>query len=162
MPIGGAPLIQGIYKDYVCVRDKKAQNTDGGTFTSGAWRTRDINEELADTANICSIASNQITLAAGTYRCLISCPALAVGRHQTRLYDITNSATLLTGSSEWSNQNYGDQTRSVLVGRFTLAAQTVLEIQQRSEYSANLVGFGVACGFTDEIYTIAEFWREAS
>jgi len=161
MPIGGAPLIQGIYKDYVCVRDKKAQNTDGGTFTSGAWRTRDINEELADTANICSIASNQITLAAGTYRCLISCPALAVGRHQTRLYDITNSATLLTGSSEWSNQNYGDQTRSVLVGRFTLASQTVLEVQHQCQSSGTSQGLGTGANFTDEIYTVAEFWREA-
>lgn len=33
----------------VILQDQKAQNTDGGTFTSGAWRTRDLNTKVTDT-----------------------------------------------------------------------------------------------------------------
>lgn len=142
---------------YVCVRDKKAQNTHGGTFTLGAWRTRDITEEQADPRNICSIAANQITLSAGTYRCLISAPAYNVDSHQARLYDITGAAVLLIGTAE---RETVDTSRSVIVGRFTLAAESVLEIQHQSSGTQASSGFGYCCNFADEIYTTAEFWRE--
>lgn len=148
--------------DYVCVRDKKAQNTTGGTFTSGAWRTRDINDEQADAGALCSIAANQITLAAGTYRCLISAPAAWCNRHQARLYNITDTAVILAGTSEYSTNTLADlvTTRSFIVGRFTLAAAKVLEVQHQCQTTRVTYGLGVASNFTDEIYTVAEFWRE--
>src|SRR5690242_14620433 len=43
-----------------------ADDAAGGTFTSGAWRTRTLNEELRNTLGA-SLASNQITLPAGSY-----------------------------------------------------------------------------------------------
>lgn len=149
----------GMYDAYVCVRDVKAQNTDGGGFTQGAWRTRDINNEQADTAGICTIAANQITLAAGTYRCTISAPAYDAASHQARLQNITDGVTLLVGTSE----DMGDTntTRSFIVGRFTLAAPKVLEVQHYCSFTVAVNGFGNACNFTDEIYTVAEFWRES-
>jgi len=162
MPIGGVPLIQGIYKDYVCVRDKKAQGTSGGTFTEGDWRTRDLNEELADTAGIAAIASNQITLAAGTYRISASAPAEMVASHQLRLYSVTDDSVLLVGSAAYANPSHSDHVHALLSGRFTLAAQKVLEIQHRCQTTHVINGLGAACGYTDEIYTVAEFWREAS
>jgi len=146
---------------YVCVRDKKALGTKGGTFTSGAWRTRDINDEQADTAGICSLASNQITLAAGSYRCMISCPSHRVRRHQTRLYNITDAAVLLLGTGEYARDDTYGTTRSFVVGRFILVAQKTLEVQHRCEVTRANDGFGVQQNFTDEIYTVAEFWREA-
>jgi len=142
---------------YVCVRDKKAQNTHGGTFTSGAWQTRDVNEEQADPRSICSVASNQITLVAGTYRCHISAPAYNVDSHQTRLRNITDGTTLLVGTAERETVDVG---RSFIVGRFTLAATKVLEVQHQCSVTQADTGFGYRCNFTDEIYTIAEFWRE--
>jgi hypothetical protein len=42
--------------------DSKAQNTAGGTFTSGADRTRDLNLIEHDDSHITSISSNQFTL----------------------------------------------------------------------------------------------------
>lgn len=150
----------GFYNAYVCVRDKKAQNTAGGTFTSGAWRTRDLADEQADAAGIASIASNQITLAAGTYRCLISCPARQVNDHQARLYNITDTAVLLDGSHIHAGSGGGVHNRSLIAGRFTLAAQKTLEVQHRCSLSRSDYGYGNLANFTDEIYTIAEFWRE--
>lgn len=158
MPMSGPPTIEGIYDAYICVRDKKTQGTDGGTFTTGAWRTRDINEELADTANICSIASNQITLEAGTYRFNIRCYSHYVSLDQVRLYNTTTSAVILYGISGHAG---GVGQTSHCAGRFTLAAQSVLEVQHYCYSTRATDGFGDACNWGDEIYTIAEFWREA-
>ena len=33
----------GLFSSYAIIADQKTQNTAGGTFTSGAWRTRDLN-----------------------------------------------------------------------------------------------------------------------
>lgn len=152
--------VLGYYDAYVCARDKKTQGTQGGTFTSGAWRTRDINEEQSDVKGICSVGSNQITLDAGTYRALIRCPAFDVDRNQARLYDNTGTAVLLLGSSQYydkDNQGYGC---SLIIGRFTLSETSVLEVQHRCDTTRADLGFGVYANYTDEIYTIAEFWRE--
>lgn len=153
-----------MYNAYVCLRDKKAQGTHGGTFNADAWRTRAINEEQADPKNICTLAANRITLAAGTYRCLISCPAILVNRHQTRLYNVTDVATVLVGTSAHARvvppDESSPQTRSFVVGRFTIAADKLLEVQHRCQTSRADWGFGVSSNWTDEIYTTIEFWRE--
>lgn len=147
--------------DYVCVRDKKAQGAQGGAFPSGAWRTRNINDEQADDAGICSIESNQITLVAGTYRCAMSAPAYQVGLHQVRLWSVTDSLALLEGTSAYGGAEDTVVTRSFAVGRFVLAGAKVLEVQHRCSATRDGVGLGVACNFTAEIYSVAEFWRKA-
>jgi hypothetical protein len=48
------------------VEDQKPQNTAGGTFTNGAWRTRDLNTIVSDTDNIISIYYLDFT-SGGTY-----------------------------------------------------------------------------------------------
>lgn len=148
------------YEAYVYVRDKKAQNTPGGTFTQDAWQTRNINEEVADTGNNCSIAGNQITLEVGTYRCSIFAPGYKVDRHQAKLYNITDTADEIIGTSNYSDVANNVQTVSIVVGRFTITAQKTFEIQHQCVATQNGNGFGVECNFTDEIYTVAEFWKE--
>ena len=162
MPISGGPVFTGIYDAYVCVRDKKTQNTHGGTFTSGDWRTRDLNEELADIAGIASVASNQITLEAGTYRCLIYAPAYAVNSHQAILYNVTTAAVLVVGTSTFAYQVHYVQNRSIISGRFTLTNTSVLEVRHRCSATQATTGWGTAANYTDEIYTVVELWREAS
>ncbi|MBI5671126.1 MAG: hypothetical protein HZC41_24280 [Chloroflexi bacterium] len=146
---------------YILLRDEKPAGTDGGTFTAGAWQTRDLNNRVVDTGGYAALAANQITLAAGTYRCRIQCPAYGVNKHQARLYNLTNAATLLVGSSQ-RNPSTGNQTiPSIIVGRFTLASAKVLEVQHRCETTLATTGLGIAAGFDTEIYTLAEFWKEA-
>ena len=162
MPITGAPPAvggAGLYDAYVCVRDVKAQNTGGGTFAAGVWRTRDINEEQADASNICVIATNQLTLAAGTYRCSISCPGRLVTSHQARLYNVTDSALLVLGHTAFNSSYTNDL--AWIRGRFTVGAAKAIEVQHYGEVTRNNDGFGEQGDITDEIYTVAEFWREA-
>ena len=99
---------------YAIICDEKASTADGGTFTSGAWRTRDLNTEIADPDGIVSISSNQFTLGAGTYLIKFSAPACQVNSHQTKLYDITGTADVEVGSIEYSGDAGSiSQTRSI-------------------------------------------------
>jgi hypothetical protein len=148
--------------DYINIQDQKAQNTQGGGFTSGAWRTRDLNTEVSDTGGHASVASNQITLAAGTYVVQASAPAFRVAGHQIRLQDITNTATLAIGTSELNaSGSAAAGTRSHLSGKFTIAGSTVIELQHQCATTKTTDGYGVACNFTTEVYSIVEFWKVA-
>ena len=149
-----------MYDAYVCLRDLKPQNTHGGTFTASSWLTRDLTEEQADPQEICALDANQFVLAPGTYRANISCPARAVNQNQARLFNHTTGQVLLLGTSERAEEGQRVFTRSHIVGRFTIPADQTLQIQHRCQWTGTTYGFGFACNFTDEIYTIAEFWRE--
>jgi hypothetical protein len=147
--------------DYIKVSDVKVQNTAGGTFTLGAWRTRTINTEDTDTGNHCSIAGNQITLAAGTYECLIRCPGYCSDEHQARLYNITDGSTTLLGSSAYSRTGSLVMMDSIIQGRFTIAAQKVFEVQHYSLGTQATTGFGRPANIDSEVYTVAEFRKVA-
>ncbi len=158
--IGMNVVDEGLF-DYVKVSDVKAYNVYGGTFTSGAWRTRDINTEDSDDSGICSISNNQITLAAGTYICYVSCPAIAVDVNFIQLYNISDSEQVLLSMSGYSSNSYGGGLDAVLNGKFTIASQKVFEIQHYCQTTVADYGFGLGSGIAgiDAIYTIAEFWR---
>ena len=146
---------------FILIQDQKTSGTSGGTFTSGAWRTRTVNTEVVDTGGHASIGSNQITLAAGTYSFSISCPAYAVGRHQAKLYNISDSADVAFGSSEYCPATTSETTtRSYIVGRFTITGTKVFEIQHKGTTTSLTYGFGVEASLGTEIYTIAQFWKE--
>lgn len=154
--------IEGVDElDYIYLRDEKAQNTAGGTFTLGAWRTRVLNTEVEDTGGHCSLAANQFTLDDGTYRFKARAPAYQVLRHQLRLFNVTDTAVILTGSSMVSGSGFISETDSWCTGRFTIAAGKALELQHRCEATLATQGFGVESNFTTEIYAEVELWKEA-
>ncbi len=149
-----------IVTPYALFRDEKTMGQDGGTFTAGAWRRRQLGFTFA-TGGFATMTDDQITLPAGTYRCRIQCPAAAVNKHQARLYNVTDSAVLLWGSSQRTAATLNTVIPSIIIGRFTLAASKVLEVQHRCETTVTNTGFGYAAGFDTEVYTIAEIWKEA-
>lgn len=137
----------------VVLEDQKAQNTAGGTFTSGAWRTRDLNTEVSDTGGLCSLSSNQFTLTAGTYEILAIVPAQSVDQHQARLQNTTGATTLLTGTTSHIGSSTAAITYSFINGIFTVAASQALEIQHRCATTQPTVGFAGAANLTTEVYT---------
>ena len=148
--------------DYIHIRDEKAQTTPGGTFTSGAWRTRDLNVEVSDDGEHASLASNQITLAAGTYVIQASAPAFYVGYQQAALYNVTDAAYTMYGTSEFARGTTGgDSNRSFLSGQFTIADSKVFEIRHQCGSTNVNQGFGVPSSFATEVYTVVELWKTA-
>jgi len=145
--------------DYILIRDEKTQNTSGGTFTSGAWQTRDLNTEVQDDGNHATLSSNQIMLETGTYYFRISAPAYQVGAHQIRLQNISDASTIALGTSQRSGTAEAVVTRSMVSGVVTIAAAKTFEVQHYCQSTNSTDGYGLAANFDTEVYTIAEFWK---
>jgi len=143
-PAGGAT--------YAIFRDEKTSGTDGGTFTSGAWRTRDLNVTQYNGIGSASLSSNQISLPAGTYLIEAAAPANRVDQHQLRVQNITDTSTSILGQNVWC---YGVNLVSNMArvsGVFTIAATKTFELQHRGATTRSGDGFGLAAGWGTEVY----------
>lgn len=143
-----------------CVlKDIKSHSTKGGTFTAGAWRTRDINT-IENDQDWISLASNQFTLLAGKYLIEASAPAYRVDSHMVALYN-TTASTLVTGSSEYSYNAGQAQTRSVVRQYVELSADATFELRHYCQTTRSDTGLGVSCTFSgiSEEYSQVTIWK---
>ena len=151
----------GLFASYAIIADQKAQNTAGGTFTSGAWRTRDLNTEITDPDGIVSISSNEFTLAAGSYFIQWGASARRCDRQQTRLYDVTGTAEIEVGDCCYSRAaDYGGNFSRGSV-RVTPSGSNVYRIEHQCDTTSSADGLGLACNFTTEQYCTVEIFKEA-
>ena len=151
----------GLFTSYAIIADQKTTGTNGGTFSSGAWRTRDLNTEIADPDGIVSISSNQFTLGAGSYLIRWSAPANMVGNHQSRLYDVTGTAEVAVGSNArvWTSVGQSSSTGSV---RVSPSSSNIYSIEHQCQTTASTDGFGYNFGLSSkEQYTVVEIFKEA-
>lgn len=147
---------------YALYRDEKAQNTVGGTLTAGSWGTRTLNTESVD--NIvggASVAANQVTLPAGTFRFRGAAPFYRVGACQVRLQNITDATTAALGTVRNSgNSGTGAVVQCEVSGRFTIAAPKAFELQYQIGASVGTSDGGPVGNFATEVYSFLEFWQE--
>ena len=142
------------------ITDSKASGTGGGAFTSGAWRTRDLNSIEDDPDSIVTLSSNQFTLGAGTYLIEWSAPAYDVDRHKTQLWDVTGSTDLAKGTSEFVDLTDAVQTRSFGFDVVTLTASNAFEIQHRCETTKTATSaLGIASSMAAEKYTMVTIFK---
>ena len=150
-------------EDYILIRDEKPSGTRGGSSTAGVWQTRDFTIVNEDDGGHASLASNQITLAAGKYKVKAHAANFTGISHQIKLYNVTDASDIVIGTSEASNSGGIMQTRSFLEGRFTIAASKVIELQHRCDLGVTVRGLGEKCTFgVIEVYAAIEFWKEAA
>lgn len=117
----------------------------GGTSTATTWTKRVLNTVMTNEITGASLASDQITLPAGTYEIHASAPILDAFRFQLRLRNTTDNATLVVGTSE----NMGgtdDISRGHVDGRFTIDGIKVLEFQYWVAFAQATNGLGIAVG----------------
>ena len=130
------------------IADEKSTTTEGGPSDSTAdFERRDLNTVLYDsegtngTVTLSSSDSSypssgvldQFTLGAGTYLINWACPAYKSNAHQSRLYDVTGTTTLESGSNEYSNASDNTQTKTIGSAMHTITSNNVYEIQQCDE-----------------------------
>ena len=149
----------GLFSAYAIFVDQKSQNTDGGTFTSGAWRQRDLNTTLAntDTTNI-TLGTNEFTLLTGTY--LIEWFPTAGGvteRTQSALHDGTSNVAL--GNSTYKYIDSGLASHGS--ARITVSGTKTFTIQHQCESTISGYGFGEGSNFDTEQYTMVKIFKEA-
>ena len=135
---------------------------DRGTFTAGAWQTREINTEVVDTDNIVTLSSNQFTLQPGTYQIKFGACAYKVNRHITRLRQISPLATIAAGSSQYSWATDANLQWSRGFARLTISQATAYEIQHYCQTTGNSNGFGFQMTYSTSDYVQVEIYKEAS
>jgi hypothetical protein len=149
------------FSSYAIIEEQTAATVNAGTFTSGAWRTRDLNTEVFDPDSIVTISSGQFTLGAGNYLIRWSASAFSVNSHKTRLYDVTGTASIGVGSSEWSGSGAitNSSTGSL---RITPSGSNVYSIEHQCSLTHSLQGLGVPAGFSErEVFAHVEILKEA-
>lgn len=154
----------GLFDAYAFIVDEKTTNVAGGTFTTGAWRVRDLNTERIDASGIVSIAANRFTLVgARNYYVEISAPAFNVARHGCKLVKDpagTPVDILVTPEQSYNLTTMG---RTVLRGNLTQAGDTVYQVEHQCGQTEATDGFGVESnsGVTNFVstYTTVAIWR---
>ena len=151
------------FVSYALLADRHGATAgDRGTFTSGAWQTRQINTEVVDTDNIVTLSSNQFTLQAGTYQIKFGACAYKVNRHVTRLREISPTAqTIASGSAQYSWSSGADLSWSRGWVRTTITQATTYEIQHQCQTTYSNNGFGFQMTFSGADYVQVEIYKEA-
>jgi hypothetical protein len=144
--------VGGAGASYAVFRDEKTSGTDGGTFTSGAFRTRDLNATQYNGITSASLASNQISLPAGTYLIEAEAPANRVDQHQLRVQNITDSTTSILGQNIWCYSTNLVSNMARVSGVFTIAGTKTFELQHRCATTRAGDGFGLGAAFGTEVY----------
>jgi len=146
--------------DYILIQDQQTSGTNGGPNVAGIYVTRVLNTIVNDSGGHASLASNTITLTAGTYRFKASAPAWYVLDHKIKLRN-TSDAIDYIGTSEYASITGGDGSisRSFAVGEFTISTSKSFVVQH---WCTNLYtnGFGNATSSGDvEVYAQIELWK---
>ena len=157
-----AAAATAVTSPYLYVRDEKTAGTDGGTFTSGAWRTRTLNTVKTNEISGASLSGNEITLPAGKYRIVAKATAYRANDNKIKLYNVTDAADVLIGMNAFCQGGDQDGAIAPLNGQFTLAAQKNLSLMHRCSNTTSTNGFGLASSFgVVEAYADVEIWKLA-
>jgi len=146
---------------FLHIRDEKAATNQGGTFTNGAWRTRDLNTIKTNTITGASLASNQITLPAGTYFIQGYPVSFRAEGNISRIYNITDSSQVSLGINNHSGSSTtGSQGTSTVSCIVTITGTKVFELQHYSQSTVASVGFGIRNETgVGEVYSEILIWK---
>lgn len=149
------------------VRDERSSGTVGGTLAVTTWQTITLQTTKTNEISGASLASNQITLPAGTYFAEGIASAFQGQECRSRLQNVSDGTTSLYSLNVRSGTNLGydgaDTGLPFFRGRFTIASQKVFELQVWSSgNSSGTQGLGrpTSVGI-NEVYAEVLIWKIA-
>lgn len=154
-PVSSDAAAAGSTVEGVTFSDKKAQNSNGGSTSTGSFIKRTLNTlDNPDSVTWASLASDQITLDAGTYQITGNCPLFATSTSACRLQNVTDATTAIRGmSGSLASSGSSDQVGFPIQGTIDITAQKTFEVQYRVGAAVATIGLGVATNFQAEQYT---------
>jgi hypothetical protein len=143
----------------VIVEEQQTSGTQGGASISGNQK-RVLNTLVRNNGTLASLASNNVTLPAGTYYFRWSCPALVTGSHRTYLTNVTDSTNPGSGTSEYNASTDTVQTRSEGSAVATIAASKAFALTHYVSTARTLNGLGATSNSGGiEVYSRMEIWK---
>lgn len=147
--------------DMLHVQHRLGRGVNGGSFSSGSYRTRTLNKVLKNTIELSGLSGNSITLPKGEYYVSGFASAYSVDLHMSRLYDISSGAVLIEGSAAHSPSATPLMTSSLIEGSFTLSNTSQILLQQICTRSNATTGMGFASSEFENIYANLVFVKIA-
>lgn len=108
-----------------------APNAAGQSISANTITTLTIDTEIADTGNNGSITSNQVTLAAGTYRYFASCPTKLFASNpggSLGFYNVTDSSYVNRGQTPIATTATGT-TCFTVDGQITISSSKTFDLR---------------------------------
>lgn len=151
------------YEGYILLQDQKSTGTNGGASVAGSWQTRDLNTEVIDSGEFCSLVANQFTLDAGIYEIDITSPFINTDETRLRLQNITDAVTVAYGPNLTLNSLVDDGANAFLKYRFEIDDPKAFEVQYYVTNSDSTgLGFAINLSGVPEIYTDVSIRKVAS
>jgi len=132
------------------IRDNKAVGVDGGTFTSGSWQQRGLNDLEGDSSFV-ELSNDTISLDSGTYIFTINAPAFRVDEHQVRLYNCTSGSVEAVGTTAFSGNFASSDSKLIKVVTILSSNQFIVEHRCTTTQTTDGLGQGVSWG--ENVYT---------
>lgn len=150
----------GATTQYALIEHQEADGVDGGDFNTGSTQTVPLTIEVTDTGSFVTLAANQPTLLAGTYRAVWRVLGYKVAGFQSWLYNSTDAVVIQLGSVSKSAAADDSVAWSHGSAYFTLAATKTLELQAACNATEATDGFGPAASLgVGEVYSSIEFFK---
>jgi len=124
---GVETLLSNITNNFIYIRDEKSNTTDGGTFTSGAWRTRTLNTVSYGNglSSGITLSSNEFTFDSSLYGNWLlqsRAPCFGVDEHRSRIYNVDTSNQILISATRYSQLGSYISDDSLIIGIISPAA----------------------------------------
>jgi hypothetical protein len=138
------PTINATIYQTMHVVEEIAASGSSGTATSGSYFTRTLNTVVTNTITGASLASNQITLPAGTYNIFAEVPSYRADGHIAKLRRVSaTAADVVIGTTGYSGSGSSNaNSYSYIFGQFTVGTTGAYEVQQRVELTRASDGLG--------------------
>lgn len=146
---GGSPSLFSI-------RDQKSVGVAAQYLPANTWTHHNLQTTDVNTLTGASLAANVITLPAGTFDVYASTQSYRGNGSKARLYDITNSATLLASTSNASHSSFYSGVTEQIIGRITVASGGITCRLEQNVNTASLAGAAVT-KTEPEIYSYVKF-----
>jgi len=148
----GASPKSVLNKPFLHVQDQKAYNVDGGTSIADAWTKRTLNTVITNDIQGASLASDQVSLPAGTYYVEGSGEHINNGGGSSSFIAsiFKDGVRSLTGSTSFAGN--GTQGKHAVAGVVTLSSPGIIELR----YQAGLATATSGLGYSNNIGSIVD------
>ena len=146
-----------LFSKVFSIRDEKATNTQSQLLPASTWTIRELQTTDVNTLTGASLATNVITLPEGTFDVDGLTKTYRSNGAKARLYDITNSATLVVSTVDGSHSSYYSGTDLHIIGRITVASGGITCRLEHYVQTLSRGGVGPFVAAESSIYSYIKF-----
>ena len=147
---------------FATFNETQANNTDGGASVATTFTTRVLNTTVVNDITGCSLATNQVTLPAGSYIATVISPFRNTNLTKIRLFNVTDSTNTAIGQGLNCEGAASVGGIASLQAQFTIAGSKAFAVQYYCQTAVATFGLGRAVNASvNEIYTTIQIQKIA-